>query len=100
MKRRGKPIQCLFEICRLRAQEHSKVFRRLEETSGNNVEQEIRGLRRVGIRHVLARTRGIKAAIVRFSPSGAVPEGFVVDGDWIVRRTTTASERRARVRAT
>jgi UDP-N-acetylmuramoylalanine--D-glutamate ligase len=30
---------------------------------------------------------------VYFSPSGHVDEGFAVDGDWIVRRTTTGAER-------
>jgi UDP-N-acetylmuramoylalanine--D-glutamate ligase len=30
---------------------------------------------------------------VYFSPSGRLREGFVVDGDWIVRRTTTGADR-------
>jgi UDP-N-acetylmuramoylalanine--D-glutamate ligase len=41
---------------------------------------------------VVARSAGIAARRVWFSPSGAVNEGFVVDGAWIVRRTATARE--------
>ena len=33
------------------------------------------------------------AGKVWFSPSGAADDGFVVDGDWIVRRTHTGAER-------
>lgn len=32
-----------------------------------------------------------RAARVLFSPSGRLAEGFTVDGDWIVRRTTTGA---------
>jgi UDP-N-acetylmuramoylalanine--D-glutamate ligase len=42
---------------------------------------------------VMARSDGIAASRVMFSPSGRLAEGFVVDGDWIVRRTGTGSER-------
>jgi UDP-N-acetylmuramoylalanine--D-glutamate ligase len=41
---------------------------------------------------VVARSAGIASRRVWFSPSGAVTEGFVVDGAWIVRRTATARE--------
>lgn len=44
-------------------------------------------------REVMARSEGIAATRVMFAPSGAVADGFVVDGDWIVRRTATASTR-------
>jgi UDP-N-acetylmuramoylalanine--D-glutamate ligase len=30
---------------------------------------------------------------VRFSPAGSIDEGFVAEGDWIVRRTATGAER-------
>lgn len=36
---------------------------------------------------VMARSRGIAARRVMFSPSGDLSEGFLVDGDWIVKRT-------------
>ena len=36
---------------------------------------------------VMARSGGIAARRVMFSPSGDVSEGFLVNGDWIVRRT-------------
>jgi UDP-N-acetylmuramoylalanine--D-glutamate ligase len=42
---------------------------------------------------VMARSRGIAAQRVMFSPSGGLSEGFLVDGDWIVNRTDTALER-------
>jgi UDP-N-acetylmuramoylalanine--D-glutamate ligase len=42
---------------------------------------------------VMARSRGIAAQRVMFSPSGNVADGFLVDGDWIVRRTDTTVER-------
>ena len=42
---------------------------------------------------VMARSRGIAAQRVMFSPSGDVSEGFFVDGDWIVKRTGTTLER-------
>jgi UDP-N-acetylmuramoylalanine--D-glutamate ligase len=41
---------------------------------------------------VMARSEGIAAQRVFFSPFGAPREGFAVDGDWIVRRTATAVE--------
>jgi len=37
---------------------------------------------------VMARSEGIAPTRVPFSPSGHLDEGFVVDGDWIVRKTT------------
>jgi UDP-N-acetylmuramoylalanine--D-glutamate ligase len=40
---------------------------------------------------VMTRSEGIAPTRVRFSPSGDLDEGFVVDGDWIVRRTKTAT---------
>jgi UDP-N-acetylmuramoylalanine--D-glutamate ligase len=42
---------------------------------------------------VMARSRGIAAQRVLFSPSGELADGFLVDGDWIVRRTDTSLER-------
>jgi UDP-N-acetylmuramoylalanine--D-glutamate ligase len=42
---------------------------------------------------VMARSEGIAARREQFSPSGRIAEGFVVDGEWIVRRTHTAVER-------
>jgi UDP-N-acetylmuramoylalanine--D-glutamate ligase len=42
---------------------------------------------------VMERSRGIAARRVMFSPSGQVSEGFLVDGDWIVKRTHTTLER-------
>jgi UDP-N-acetylmuramoylalanine--D-glutamate ligase len=44
-------------------------------------------------RVVMERSAHIQARRVPFSPSGRVAAGFVVDGDWIVRRTTTGVER-------
>jgi UDP-N-acetylmuramoylalanine--D-glutamate ligase len=41
---------------------------------------------------VMERTASTRARRVRFSPSGRVDEGFVANGDWIVRRTTTTEE--------
>jgi UDP-N-acetylmuramoylalanine--D-glutamate ligase len=35
---------------------------------------------------VMAQSRGIAAQRVMFSPSGNLADGFVVDGDWIVKR--------------
>ena len=48
---------------------------------------------------VMARSAGIAATRVGFSPFGSVAEGFVVDGDWIVRRSGTATERLIQVSA-
>jgi len=42
---------------------------------------------------VMARSRGIAARRVMFSPKGELAEGFLVDGDWIVKRTHTNVER-------
>jgi UDP-N-acetylmuramoylalanine--D-glutamate ligase len=42
---------------------------------------------------VMARSRGIAAQRVMFSPAGNLADGFLVDGDWIVRRTATTLER-------
>ena len=42
---------------------------------------------------VMAKSEGISAARVAFSPFGSVDEGFAVEGDWIVHRTGTAAER-------
>jgi UDP-N-acetylmuramoylalanine--D-glutamate ligase len=42
---------------------------------------------------VMARSRGIAATRVMFSPKGELSDGFLVDGDWIVRRTHTTRER-------
>ena len=39
---------------------------------------------------VMARSEGIAPTRVRFSPSGRLDNGFVVDGEWIVRRTARA----------
>ena len=36
---------------------------------------------------VVERSETTAARVVTFSPSGRISEGFVVDGDWIVRRT-------------
>jgi UDP-N-acetylmuramoylalanine--D-glutamate ligase len=41
---------------------------------------------------VMTRSAGIAARRVRFALSGHIDEGFVVDGEWIVRRTATAAE--------
>jgi UDP-N-acetylmuramoylalanine--D-glutamate ligase len=42
---------------------------------------------------VMERSTGIAAGRVMFAPSGRLTDGFVVDGDWIVRRSGTGSER-------
>jgi UDP-N-acetylmuramoylalanine--D-glutamate ligase len=42
---------------------------------------------------VMQRSRSIAARRVAYSLSGDIAEGFVVDSDWIVRRTATGSER-------
>ena len=42
---------------------------------------------------VMAHSRGIAARRVMFSPTGAVADGFLVDGDWIVRRTHATVDR-------
>jgi UDP-N-acetylmuramoylalanine--D-glutamate ligase len=42
---------------------------------------------------VMARAAGTAARRVEFALSGAIADGFVVDGDWIVRRTATATDR-------
>jgi UDP-N-acetylmuramoylalanine--D-glutamate ligase len=41
---------------------------------------------------VMARSRGIAAQRVVFSPSGDLADGFLVDGDWIVQRTQSSVE--------
>jgi UDP-N-acetylmuramoylalanine--D-glutamate ligase len=41
---------------------------------------------------VMAHSRGIAAERVMFSPSGNLSDGFLVDRDWIVKRTHTAVE--------
>ena len=42
---------------------------------------------------VMAHSRGVAAGLARFALSGRISDGFVVDGDWIVRRTTTGEQR-------
>jgi UDP-N-acetylmuramoylalanine--D-glutamate ligase len=42
---------------------------------------------------VMDRARATRARRVTYSLAGSVAEGFVVDGDWITRRTTTGDER-------
>ena len=42
---------------------------------------------------VMAWSRGIAARRVAFAPSGGIDDGFVVDGEWIVRRTATGAHR-------
>jgi UDP-N-acetylmuramoylalanine--D-glutamate ligase len=42
---------------------------------------------------VMARSDGIAARRVMFSPSGNLAEGFLVDGDWIVKRTRSTLAR-------
>jgi UDP-N-acetylmuramoylalanine--D-glutamate ligase len=42
---------------------------------------------------VMQRSSSITARRVMFSPSGRVSDGFLVDGEWIVKRTQTTSER-------
>jgi UDP-N-acetylmuramoylalanine--D-glutamate ligase len=44
-------------------------------------------------RVVMERSARVAARRVVFSPSGTVASGFVVEGDWIVRRTTTTTDR-------
>ncbi len=44
-------------------------------------------------RTVMARSRDTAARKVQFALSGRIADGFVVEGDWIVRRTTTGAER-------
>ena len=44
-------------------------------------------------RVVMERSAHIRARRIPFSPSGRVAAGFVVDGDWIVRRTTAGADR-------
>jgi UDP-N-acetylmuramoylalanine--D-glutamate ligase len=39
---------------------------------------------------VLEHSAATAATVVRFSPSAAIDDGFVVDGDWIVRRSPAA----------
>jgi UDP-N-acetylmuramoylalanine--D-glutamate ligase len=41
---------------------------------------------------VMARSRGIAAQRVMFSPSGHLSDGVLVDGEWIVKRTQTTLE--------
>jgi UDP-N-acetylmuramoylalanine--D-glutamate ligase len=42
---------------------------------------------------VMARSEGIAARRVSFALSGRIADGYVVDGEWIVRRTSTGVER-------
>jgi UDP-N-acetylmuramoylalanine--D-glutamate ligase len=42
---------------------------------------------------VVARSQSTRARVVRFSPGGRVAEGFLADGDWIVRRSSTSDDR-------
>ena len=42
---------------------------------------------------VMEKASHARAQRVLFSPSGAIDQGFVADGDWIVKRTGTAQER-------
>jgi len=42
---------------------------------------------------VMTRSEGIAPTRVLFSPSRRLDEGFVVDGEWIVRRTKTATSK-------
>ena len=42
---------------------------------------------------VMEKAAHAQAQRVLFSPSGAVDQGFVAEGDWIVKRTATARER-------
>jgi UDP-N-acetylmuramoylalanine--D-glutamate ligase len=44
-------------------------------------------------RVVMERSAHIAARRMVFSPAGSAASGFVVDGDWIVRRTTTGADR-------
>jgi UDP-N-acetylmuramoylalanine--D-glutamate ligase len=40
---------------------------------------------------VMARSEGIAPTRVPFAPSGRLDEGYVVDGEWIVRKTTSGN---------
>ena len=42
---------------------------------------------------VMARSEGVAARRVAYSLSGTASDGFVVDGDWVVRRTPTGVDR-------
>jgi UDP-N-acetylmuramoylalanine--D-glutamate ligase len=42
---------------------------------------------------VMARASASKAQRVAFALSGRIPQGFVVDGEWIVKRTTAGNEK-------
>jgi UDP-N-acetylmuramoylalanine--D-glutamate ligase len=42
---------------------------------------------------VMRWSRGIAARTVAFSPSGRVVDGYMADGEWIVRRTATSADR-------
>lgn len=42
---------------------------------------------------VMSHTERVAARRLQFSPSGRISEGFVLDGDWIVRRTATGADR-------
>ena len=42
---------------------------------------------------VMAKAADSRAHQVRFSPTGSVDQGFVADGEWIVRRTASGGER-------
>jgi UDP-N-acetylmuramoylalanine--D-glutamate ligase len=42
---------------------------------------------------VMGRATSIAARRIQFALSGRIDVGFVIDGDWIVRRTATATER-------
>jgi UDP-N-acetylmuramoylalanine--D-glutamate ligase len=42
---------------------------------------------------VVRRAAAARSRIVTYSLAGQTPEGFVVSGDWVVRRTTTGDER-------
>ena len=42
---------------------------------------------------VMAHSEGIASTRVGFSPLGSTRDGFSVDGEWIVRRTATSTER-------
>ncbi len=42
---------------------------------------------------VMGHSEGVAATRIPFSPSGRIAQGFVLDGDWIVRRTATGADR-------
>jgi UDP-N-acetylmuramoylalanine--D-glutamate ligase len=42
---------------------------------------------------VMSRSQATRAQRVLFSPVGRIEDGFVADGDWIVRRTSTSTRR-------